>query len=126
MGQCAQHPQSEDHRELAFVILYELTETVGEELTAHFDVLQGLFLQALKDPRCGDDLYVCVCVCVCVFFAIERARALAGRSPPCRPPCSVTRESGGTAARAHVFRGVSLNYSYCAVSRQWLRSVSAV
>lgn len=51
VGQCAQHPQSEDHRELAFVILFELTETVGDVLTAHFDVLQGLFLQALKDPR---------------------------------------------------------------------------
>ncbi|CAN0492781.1 unnamed protein product, partial [Laminaria digitata] len=53
VGQCAQHPQSEDHRELAFVMLYELTETVGDVLTAHFDVLQGLFLQALKDPRRG-------------------------------------------------------------------------
>lgn len=51
VAQCAQHAQSEDHRELAFVILYELTETVGDVLTAHFDVLQGLFLQALKDPR---------------------------------------------------------------------------
>lgn len=51
VGQCAQQVQSEDHRELAFVILYELTETVGDVLTAHFDVLQGLFLLALKDPR---------------------------------------------------------------------------
>lgn len=51
MGQCAQQ-QSEEHRELAFTILYELTETVGDVLTTHFDVLQGLFLQALKDPRC--------------------------------------------------------------------------
>ncbi|CAN0547575.1 unnamed protein product, partial [Ectocarpus sp. 12 AP-2014] len=50
VGQCAQHAQSEDHRELAFVILFELTETVGDVLTAHFDVLQGLFLQALQDP----------------------------------------------------------------------------
>ncbi|CAM9175169.1 unnamed protein product [Pylaiella littoralis] len=50
VGQCAQHAQSEDHRELAFIMLYELTETVGDVLTAHFDVLQGLFLQALKDP----------------------------------------------------------------------------
>lgn len=53
VGQCAQHAQSEDHRELAFIMLYELTETVGDVLTAHFDVLQGLFLQALKDPRYG-------------------------------------------------------------------------
>lgn len=51
VGQCAQHPQSEDHRELAFVVLFELTETVGDVLTAHFDVLLGLFLNALKDPR---------------------------------------------------------------------------
>lgn len=51
VGQCAQHAQSEDHRELAFVVLNELTETVGNVLTAHFDTLQGLFLQALKDPR---------------------------------------------------------------------------
>lgn len=51
VGQCAQHQQSEDHRELAFVVLFELTETVGDALTAHFDVLLGLFLQALKDPR---------------------------------------------------------------------------
>lgn len=51
VGQCAQHLQSEDHRELAFVVLFELTETVGDVLTAHFDVLHGLFLQALKDPR---------------------------------------------------------------------------
>lgn len=50
VGQCAQQ-QSEEHRELAFTILFELTETVGDVLTAHFDVLQGLFLQALKDPR---------------------------------------------------------------------------
>eukprot|EP00903_Cladosiphon_okamuranus_P009337 g8905.t1 len=49
VGQCAQQ-QSEEHRELAFTILFELTETVGDVLTAHFDVLQGLFLQALKDP----------------------------------------------------------------------------
>ncbi|CAM9783964.1 unnamed protein product [Ascophyllum nodosum] len=55
VGQCAQQVQSEDHRELAFVILFELTETVGDVLTAHFDVLQGLFLQALKDPRQGED-----------------------------------------------------------------------
>lgn len=51
VGQCAAHQQSEDHRELAFVILNELTETVGNVLTAHFGTLQGIFLQALKDPR---------------------------------------------------------------------------
>ncbi|CAN0418573.1 unnamed protein product, partial [Discosporangium mesarthrocarpum] len=51
VGQCAQQAQSEDHRELAFVILEELTETVGDVLSAHFTVLKDLFLNALKDPR---------------------------------------------------------------------------
>lgn len=67
MGQCAQQ-QSEEHRELAFTILYELTETVGDVLTAHFDVLQGLFLQALKDPRWGVGLAVVLsCLLACLL-----------------------------------------------------------
>ncbi|CAM9742893.1 unnamed protein product, partial [Choristocarpus tenellus] len=52
VAQCAQQAQSEDHRELAFVMLGELTETVGGVLEAHFSVFQGIFLNALKDSRC--------------------------------------------------------------------------
>ena len=36
---------SEEHRELAFVILGELTETIGDVLQAHFASLKALFLQ---------------------------------------------------------------------------------
>eukprot|EP00611_Tribonema_gayanum_P025635 TRINITY_DN588_c0_g1_i2.p1 TRINITY_DN588_c0_g1~~TRINITY_DN588_c0_g1_i2.p1 ORF type:complete len:1076 (-),score=449.83 TRINITY_DN588_c0_g1_i2:206-3433(-) len=47
---CAGQGGSEEHRELAFVMLQELTETVGDVLKAHFASLKALFLQALVDP----------------------------------------------------------------------------
>jgi hypothetical protein len=49
IAQLAQAP-SEDHRELAFLILLELTDTTGDVLKAHFDSLRLLFLAALDDP----------------------------------------------------------------------------
>jgi importin-4 len=45
VAQCAQQKESEDHRELAFVILHELTETIGDVLESHFGTLKSLFLQ---------------------------------------------------------------------------------
>ena len=47
---CANRKDSEDHRELAFVILGELTETIGDVLQAHFASLKVLFQQVRYNP----------------------------------------------------------------------------
>jgi len=43
--------QSVDHRELTFILLNELKETIGEKLSESFQSLSGLFATALSDPE---------------------------------------------------------------------------
>jgi hypothetical protein len=50
--QCSQSQQA-GHREVAMLLFRHLSENIGEPLKRHFNTLQGIFTQGLKDPESG-------------------------------------------------------------------------
>ncbi|CAM9441954.1 unnamed protein product, partial [Phaeothamnion confervicola] len=78
VAQCAQH-QDEAVRELAFVVLHELTETTGDALKAHFPALLQLFLVALRDPSVRVQTAALRCVAALLAYLSMEKDAMAFR-----------------------------------------------